>query len=139
MDAAVLAAYGWNDVATTCGFGLDYLDLDDDIELPSDLQDASTAAISSLIRLPEAAAFDSQIPRCSKQQKETAVALPLARSVRDDVLARLLALNAERAAEEAALGLKPVRSHQAKARAALKKQQLLAHPMANKSASAFSY
>ena len=29
MDQAVLAAYGWSEVPTTCGFGLDYLDTDD--------------------------------------------------------------------------------------------------------------
>jgi hypothetical protein len=43
MDQAVLAAYGWSDVAppgplnSPCGFGLDYLDLEDDAQLPDDL------------------------------------------------------------------------------------------------------
>jgi hypothetical protein len=39
MDQAVLAAYGWSDVPTTCGFGLDYLDLEDDAQLPKALQE----------------------------------------------------------------------------------------------------
>lgn len=33
MDRAVLAAYGWPDIDTTCGFALDYLDTDPD-DLP---------------------------------------------------------------------------------------------------------
>ena len=39
MDQAVLAAYGWSDVPTACGFGLDYLDLEDDAQLPDELQE----------------------------------------------------------------------------------------------------
>jgi len=39
MDQAVLAAYGWSDVPTTCGFGLDYLDTEDDAQLPDALQE----------------------------------------------------------------------------------------------------
>jgi hypothetical protein len=39
MDQAVLNAYGWSDVATACGFGLDYLDLEDDAQLPDVLQE----------------------------------------------------------------------------------------------------
>ena len=33
MDQAVLAAYGWSDVDTACGFGLDYLDTEDEPQL----------------------------------------------------------------------------------------------------------
>ncbi|MEB3352917.1 MAG: type IIL restriction-modification enzyme MmeI, partial [Cyanobacteriota bacterium] len=39
MDQAVLAAYGWSDVPTACGFGLDYLDTEDDAQLPDALQE----------------------------------------------------------------------------------------------------
>ena len=49
MDQAVLHAYGWSDALTQaisdnphhtpCGFGLDYLDLEEDAQLPDDLQE----------------------------------------------------------------------------------------------------
>jgi hypothetical protein len=47
MDQAVLAAYGWSDVPTACGFGLDYLDLEEDAQLPWSSRTASTAASCS--------------------------------------------------------------------------------------------
>jgi len=34
MDQAVLDAYGWSDVSTAYGFGLDYLDTEEDAQLP---------------------------------------------------------------------------------------------------------
>ena len=45
MDQAVLNAYGWSDLPqlgpgnSHCGFGLDYLDLGEDAQLPDDLQE----------------------------------------------------------------------------------------------------
>jgi hypothetical protein len=35
----VLQAYGWSDVPAACGFGLDYLDTEDDAQLPDELQE----------------------------------------------------------------------------------------------------
>ena len=35
----VLQAYGWSDVPIACGFGLDYLDTEDDAQLPDELQE----------------------------------------------------------------------------------------------------
>ncbi len=81
MDSAVLAAYGWTDIPTACEFRLDHGDADAG-------GDAS----------------DDQPPppagrRRGSRRKPYRYRWPPA--VRDEVLARLLALNAERAAEEA--------------------------------------
>lgn len=73
MDAAVLAAYGWSDVPTACDFFLDYEEPEDD--LPS-----------------------SSGKKKRKKKKPWRYRWP--DPVRDDVLARLLELNAERAAQE---------------------------------------
>jgi len=69
MDRAVLDAYGWTDIPTTCEFLLDYED---------DEEGSSRRKKPWRYRWPD--------------------------DVRDEVLARLLALNAERAAEEARAG-----------------------------------
>jgi len=69
MDHAVLDAYGWTDIPTTCEFLLDY----------EDEEEGS-----------------------SRRKKPWRYRWP--DDVRDEVLARLLALNAERAAEEARAG-----------------------------------
>jgi very-short-patch-repair endonuclease len=74
MDRAVLAAYGWSDVPTRCEFLLDY---EEDEE-------------------------DEEGAQARKKKKPWRFRWP--DEVRDDVLARLLALNAERAAEEKLLG-----------------------------------
>ena len=45
MDQAVLNAYGWSDALelgpgnSPCGFGLDYLDLEEEAQLPDELQE----------------------------------------------------------------------------------------------------
>ena len=69
MDRAVLAAYGWRDIATDCKFRLDY-EIDED--------------------------------EWSRRKKPYRYRWPDA--TRDEVLARLLELNAARAAEEARAG-----------------------------------
>lgn len=100
MDHAVLEAYDWGDLvssgATACGFGLDYLDVEDD-ELPDVVPETlwwPTAA--------EALAFAAKLPPSRKR-------LPWRYrwhdDTRDEVLARLLKLNAERAEEERRQGL----------------------------------
>jgi hypothetical protein len=112
MDQAVLAAYGWSDVAppgplnSPCGFGLDYLDLEDD-QLPDDLQERIDSGELFFWDPDEAGAFTAQLRAYGavKGKKKLPWRYRWPDDVRDDVLARLLALNAERYAEEVALGL----------------------------------
>jgi hypothetical protein len=75
MDRAVLDAYGWTDLVPTCAFLLDY-------EEENDQDDPSRA-----------------------RQKKKPWRYRWPDEVRDEVLARLLALNAERAAAERRLGI----------------------------------
>ncbi len=70
MDRAVLAAYGWPDISTACEFLLDYEE-DDEEETSG-----------------------------KKRKKKKPYRYRWPDEVRDEVLARLLALNAERAAQE---------------------------------------
>ena len=79
MDRAVLAAYGWPDIPTACEFLLDY-------EEDEDAEDA-----------PESSGK-------KKRAKKKPYRYRWPDDVRDEVLARLLALNAQRHAEEVRLG-----------------------------------
>ena len=107
MDQAVLNAYGWSDVPTACGFGLDYLDLEDDAQLPDDLQERIDNGELFFWDAHDALDFQGQLQAygaiTGRRKLPWRYRWPDA--VRDDVLARLLALNAERYAEEVALGL----------------------------------
>jgi hypothetical protein len=117
MDQAVLNAYGWSDVLTqaiaanphhsTCGFGLDYLDLEEDAQLPEDLQEHIDSGELFFWDAGDALGFQGQLQAygaiTGRRKLPWRYRWPDA--VRDDVLARLLALNAERYAEEVALGL----------------------------------
>jgi len=107
MDQAVLHAYGWSDVPTVCGFGLDYLDLEDDAQLPDDLQDRIDSGELFFWEPDEACAFEAQVRAYGavKNSRRLPWRYRWPDAVRDDVLARLLALNAERYAEEVAQGL----------------------------------
>jgi hypothetical protein len=107
MDQAVLATYGWSEVPTACGFGLDYLDLEDDIQLPDDLQQRIDDGNLFFWDANDALDFQGQLQAygaiTGRRKLPWRYRWPDA--VRDDVLARLLALNAERYAEEVAQGL----------------------------------
>ena len=117
MDQAVLNAYGWRDVSTACGFGLDYLDLDDDAQLPNELQDRIHGGSLFFWDPEDAVAFQAQLTAhgAISVQKKLPWRYRWPDAVRDDVLARLLALNAERYAEEVALGLHSNKKKSAKA------------------------
>jgi N-6 DNA Methylase len=109
MDQAVLAAYGWSDGAppgplnSPCGFGLDYLDLEDDAQLPDDLQEHIDSGELFFWEPDVACAIEAQLRAYGavKGKKKLPWRYRWPEAVRDDVLA----LNAERYAEEVALGL----------------------------------
>jgi hypothetical protein len=107
MDQAVLNAYGWIDVATTCGFGLDYLDTEEDAQLPDELHERINSGELFFWDAGEALDFQGQLQAygaiTGRRKLPWRYRWPDA--VRDDVLARLLALNAERYEEEVNLGL----------------------------------
>lgn len=94
MDRAVLDAYGWDDIPTACEFILDFEDEEDD----------SAEAAGG---------------RASRKKKPWRYRWP--DEVRDEVLARLLAQNAERAAEEARAGMPTAAEEQKAGKPAVRK------------------
>jgi hypothetical protein len=107
MDQAVLQAYGWSDIPTACGFGLDDLDTDEDALLPDELQERIDSSELFFWDASDALNFQANLQACGaitgRSKLPWCYRWPDA--VRDDVLARLLALNAERDEEEVQLGL----------------------------------
>jgi hypothetical protein len=107
MDQAVLQAYGWSDINTACGFGLDYLDTEDDAQLPDELQERIDGGSLFFDDPNDALDFQGQLRATGavKPKKKLPWRYRWPDAVRDEVLARLLALNAERYEEEVRLGL----------------------------------
>ncbi len=107
MDQAVLEAYRWSDVPPACGFGLDYLDIEEDAQLPEALQERIDSGELFLWEAGEALDFQGQLQACGAitGRRKLPWRYRWPNAVRDDVLVRLLALNAERYAEEMARGL----------------------------------
>jgi hypothetical protein len=107
MDHAVLSAYGWSDVPTACGFGLDYLDTEEDAQLPDELQERIDSGELFFWDANDALDFQGQLEAYGaiKAKKRLPWRYRWPDAVRDDVLARLLALNAERYQEEVDQGL----------------------------------
>ncbi len=101
----VAQCFGWHDIDLTCGFGLDKLDLDDDLELSAELQERIDSGELFFASEPEAVSFDRALRAATGSKSKLSWRYRWPDAVRDDVLARLLALNAERYAEEVALGL----------------------------------
>lgn len=124
IDQAVLDAYGWGDLvnsgATTCGFALDYLDVDDE-DLPDDMPETlwfptADEALTFAGRLPSSR---RRLPWRYRWPEET----------RNEVLARLLKLNAERAEEERRLGLGAEASAKKKSKSAKRGRKKVAAPI----------
>jgi hypothetical protein len=107
MDQTVLNAYGWSDVHTAYGFGLDYLDTEDDAQLPDELKERIECGELFFWDANDALNFQSQLETYGaiSGRRKLPWRYRWPDAVRDDVLARLLALNAERYAEEVAQGL----------------------------------
>jgi hypothetical protein len=105
MDEAVLAAYGWSDVPTRCGFGLDYLDLEDGVILPAALQQRIDEGELFFWDAREASAFQQQFQAVTGSRRRLPWRYRWPEAVRDDVLARLLDLNQARYEAEVAAGL----------------------------------
>jgi hypothetical protein len=96
MDQAVLAAYGWADIDTTCGFALDYLDTDPD-DLPPEAGDRVASGDLFFATADEAAAFGALI---STGKRKLPWRYKWPEATHDEVLARLLDLNQQRHLEE---------------------------------------
>jgi hypothetical protein len=109
MDRAVLDAYGWRDVRPECGFALDWLDLDDDeladtlASAPDDIRDRIESADYFFADAAAACRFQSHIKQSGRGKLSWRFRWP--DEIRDDILARLLALNAKRAELERLTGL----------------------------------
>jgi hypothetical protein len=107
MDQEVLVAYGWSDVPTACGFGLDYLDTEEDAQLPDAVQERIDSGELFFWDAGDALDFQGQLQAYGAitGRRKLPWRYRWPDSVRDDVLARLMALNAERYEQEANLGL----------------------------------
>jgi hypothetical protein len=109
MDRAVLDAYEWQDVQPVCGFALDWLDLDDDeladtlASAPDDIRERIESADYFFPDAASACRFQSHIKKDGKGKLPWRYRWP--DDTRDDILARLLALNAARAELERLTGL----------------------------------
>ena len=115
---------------TACGFGLDYLDTEDDVQLPDDLQERIDNGDLFFWDATDALNFQGQLQAYGAitGRRKLPWRYRWPDEVRDEVLARLLALNAERYEEEVAQGLhgktKPTRPKKRLATAAKAEQQL---------------
>ncbi|WP_199324662.1 hypothetical protein [Phormidium sp. FACHB-1136] len=96
MDRAVLAAYGWQDIDTPCGFALDYLDTDPD-DLPAPAAERIATGDLFFPTAAEAAAFGALI---STGKRKLPWRYKWPEATHDEVLARLLDLNQQRHLEE---------------------------------------
>ena len=94
MDSAVLSAYRWDDLAKPYGFDLAYFD----VELKSSVPDAVESRISRqdffFATQEEAFEFDSMIAAAAFKKKHLPWRLQWDKAVREELLVRLLTLNA---------------------------------------------
>ena len=104
MDRAVLDAYGWQDIENTCGFTLDYLDIEPE-NLPPQVQARIESGDLFFATAEEATAFDVTVRTATTKKGKLPWRYKWSQAIHDEVLARLLALNQERYEAETRLGL----------------------------------
>ena len=102
MDIAVLKAYGWEDLTLTYGFDLDYFDLEPE-NLPLDLQARINGNNFFFETAHSASVFQSYV-KTGKKSLPWRYRWP--QELHDEILARLLELNAKRHEQELLLGTK---------------------------------
>ena len=105
MDRAVLAAYNWADIDTTCGFDLDWCEAEPADEASPDTLERIETGRFFFESADEARAFAAELEDGGKSLGWRYRWRP---ETRDEVLARLLLLNAQRAEEERLAGLSPL-------------------------------
>jgi len=105
MDRAVLAAYGWSDIETTCGFDLDWCESEKADDASPDTLERLDTGRYFFESAEEARAFASELEGGGTKLPWRYRWRP---EIRDEVLARLLLLNKERAEAERLAGLSPL-------------------------------
>ena len=107
MDRAVLAAYGWSDIDTACGFDVDWCEDEAADDASPDTLERLDTGRTFFDTAEEARAFASELVGLGKKLPWRYRWRP---EVRDEVLARLLLLNKQRAEQERRDGLSPLSS-----------------------------
>jgi len=106
IDLLVLELYGWSDVANFNVFAMHCFDpAEDDFHIPEEIQERIASSNLQFYSSDEASEFQGSYLSAIKSHKKLPWRYRWPEAVRDDVLARLLALNAERYEEEVNLGL----------------------------------
>jgi hypothetical protein len=105
MDRAVLASYGWTEVDTTCGFDLDWCEAEAADDASPDTIERLEAGRHFFESAADAQSFAAELVGIGKGLPWRYRWRP---EVRDDVLARLLLLNKQRAEAERRAGLSPL-------------------------------
>ena len=105
LDQAILNAYGWGDLSLDYCFSLDYLDLDDDIQLPDSLKKQINSSELFFQEIYDAITFEKQVQEFLGNHKKLPWRYRLPESTREIILSRLLNLNNDRYEEEIKLGL----------------------------------
>ena len=105
MDRAVLAAYGWTDIDTTCGFDFDWCESEAADDASPDTLERLDSGRYFFESAEEARAFATELAGGGTKLPWRYRWRP---EVRDEVIARLLVLNKERAEAERLAGLSPL-------------------------------
>lgn len=102
MDEAVLKAYGWEDLELKCGFSLDYFDLNPE-DVPPEIQDRIDSNNFYFAIDHEASVFESYV---KTERKSLPWRYRWNQELHDEILGRLLDLNAQRHEQEMIMGSK---------------------------------
>jgi hypothetical protein len=121
MDETVLKAYGWDDITLTCGFDLDYFDLEPE-DIPPDIQDRIDNNNFFFATAHEASVFESYV-KTAKKSLPWRYRWP--QELHDEILAKLLDLNAQRHEQEVLLGSKASGSKKKRAKKSVEGQKEL--------------
>jgi len=107
INQIIIDYLGFNDLEVAYGFGLDHLDSDEDASIPEDIELQLNRGSLFFKKADQACAFEERLKSYGavSRRKRLSWRYRWPDELRDAVLARLLALNAERYEEEQSQGL----------------------------------
>lgn len=92
-DKNIIDLYGWNDIDIIFGFGIDYLNIEDEIELPLKLRKEIDKGDLFFLSINEACEFANKLISILGNKTKLNWKYRLPNNVRIEILSRLLSLN----------------------------------------------
>ena len=105
IDETVMSLYGWKDIQLKYGFGLDYLDLDEELQISENIMKKMDNDDVFFLDKNQAYTFEQELNSITKKPVKLSWKFRWPNDLKEEVISRLLSLNFSHYEEEVKEGL----------------------------------